>query len=159
VNPLPKHVRPRWRYLAVGLESWPDADVDRTAFQRGLWRAARELLGDPGGADAALRVFEFRFEEGSGEAIVRARRGEVDAARAALACLAELDGHPVGVRVRGVSGTVRACEERYLNSAGGETDRRDVAFAGGRRPARSRGELLDVRIGGAFVGATGLDLE
>ena len=28
---LPKYLRPRWRYLGVGIESWPDADVDRGA--------------------------------------------------------------------------------------------------------------------------------
>ncbi|MFC6754912.1 ribonuclease P, partial [Halorubrum tibetense] len=33
---LPKHLRPRWRYLALGIEAWPDADVDRRAFQRAL---------------------------------------------------------------------------------------------------------------------------
>jgi len=45
---LPKHIRPRWRYLAVEIEAAPDADIDRGAFQRALWYAAGNLLGDVG---------------------------------------------------------------------------------------------------------------
>ncbi len=111
---LPKHLRPRWRYLAVGLETSPDAAVSRGAFQRAVWYAAGNLLGDPGSADADLRVLRFSFGDGEGEAVVRARRGEVGPARAALACVAEVDGEPVGVHVRGVSGTLRGCTEKYL---------------------------------------------
>ena len=43
---LPKHLQPRWRYLAVELEAWPDADFDRRDFQRSVWFAAQNLLGD-----------------------------------------------------------------------------------------------------------------
>jgi ribonuclease P/MRP protein subunit POP5 len=113
---LPKHLQPRWRYLAVGLEAWPDADITRNDFQRAVWYAAGNLLGDPGSADADLRVLHFDFEDGAGEAVVRVRRGEVGPARAALACVHEVDGDPVGLHVRGVSGTIRACEEKHLTS-------------------------------------------
>jgi ribonuclease P/MRP protein subunit POP5 len=116
VKHLPKHLRPKWRYLAVGLESWPDAEFSRRDFQRHLWYAGQNLLGDPGSADADLRVFSFEYGGGAGEAVVRTRRDTVDEARAALACIDEIDGQPLGVFVRGVSGTVRACEENYLSS-------------------------------------------
>lgn len=111
---LPKHLRPRWRYLAVGLESAPDADLDRSAFQGELLDATRTLLGDPGSAEVALSVLDFAFADGAGHAVVRTRRGEVERARAVVACLHEVGDVPVGVHVRGVSGTVRACEEKYL---------------------------------------------
>ncbi len=77
---LPKHIRPHWRYLAVGLEAWPDADIDRRSFQRSIWFAAQNLLGDAGSADADLTVFSFEFEDGEGEALVRVRRGHTDEA-------------------------------------------------------------------------------
>jgi ribonuclease P/MRP protein subunit POP5 len=111
---LPKNLRPRWRYLAVELEAASDVDIDRDAFQRAAWHAAGTLLGDPGSADADLRVLRFSFESGAGEAVVRVRHGEVGSGRAALACVATVDGHPVGLHVRGVSGTIRACEEKHL---------------------------------------------
>ncbi|MFB6097383.1 MAG: Rpp14/Pop5 family protein [Haloferacaceae archaeon] len=134
---LPKHLRPRWRYLAVGIRTRAGADLDRRGFQRELWFAAQNLLGDPGSADAGLSVLRFAFDPdvdpgtsavdagadaatgddadrlGRGEAIVRVRRGEVDPARAALACVDAVDDYAVGLRVRGVSGTLRACEEKH----------------------------------------------
>ena len=156
---LPKHLRPRWRYLAVAVESWPDADVDRAAFQRELWYAGQNLLGDPGSADADLTVLDFEFADGYGETVVRARRGHADDARAAVACVDEVNGHPVGVAVRGTSGTVRACEEKYLGRRRELFERRKVAFEDDRRVAYGRNGAVDVRLDGSFAGATELDFE
>jgi len=158
VKHLPKHLRPRWRYLAVGVESWPDASLSRGAFQRELWYAAQNLYGDAGSADADLTVLDFSFADGRGETVVRARRGEVDRARAALACVDEIGGRPVGLRVRGVSGTVRSCSERYLNRRTGKSDERNVVFSNERRPAVVVDDAVDVRGPDGFVGATQLDL-
>ncbi|WP_436910707.1 Rpp14/Pop5 family protein [Halosimplex marinum] len=155
---LPKHLQPRWRYLAVGLEAWPDAEIGRRAFQRELWFAAQNLVGDAGSAEADLSVVRFAFEEGAGHAIVRARRGEVGRARAVLSCLDAVDGAAVGVRVRGVSGTVRACEEKYIRRRPEPTDQRNVVFENAERRAVGRDGRIDVRADDAFVGATELDL-
>ena len=156
---LPKHLRPRWRYLAVGLEAWPDADFDRRDFQRSIWFSAQNLLGDAGSADADCKVLQFDFGDGTGEAIVRARHGHARQARAALACVDEIDGDPVGLRVRGISGTVRACEEKYLGADGQFPDERNVVFGDAQRSAVERDGLLDVRTDGAFAGTTELDFE
>lgn len=170
---LPKHLQPRWRYLAVEVESPPDAAFDREAFQRACWYAAGNLLGDPGSADADLSVLRFRRPGGSPEgedgdvqtdvagaeatAIVRVRRDEVTRGRAALACVARVDGTPVRTRVRGVSGTVRACEEKYLNPPRGVIQERTVAFAGADRPASVRGRRVDIELADGCAGATELD--
>jgi len=156
---LPKHLQPRWRYLAVGLEAWPDADVSRSGFQRAVWYAAGNLLGDPRSADADLRLLRFEFADGAGEAIVRARRGEVGPARAALACVSEVDGQPIGVHVRGVSGTIRACEERYLGRRAGVRAERRVVFENDRRRGYVRDDRVDVAGPKGFAGATELDLD
>jgi ribonuclease P/MRP protein subunit POP5 len=156
---LPKHLRPRWRYLAVGIEAWPDADLDRRSFQRNVWFAGQNLLGDAGSADADLRLLSFEFEEGEGEALVRARRGHAERARAALACIDEVGGDPVGVFVRGISGTVRGCEEKYLGRRRELSGERSVVFADAKRAAVERDGLVDVRLDGAFAGATELDFE
>jgi len=157
VKHLPKHLRPRWRYLAVGLESWPEADLSRGPFQRELWYAAQNLLGDTGSADADLTVVRFAFGGGTGEALVRVRRDEVDRARAALSCVSAVDGDPVGLRVRGVSGTIRAGEESYLGRAGGFVDESAVELARsgltGRGMRRDDG-AVDVSVESGFVAAT-----
>ncbi|WP_435347225.1 Rpp14/Pop5 family protein [Haloarchaeobius sp. HRN-SO-5] len=156
---LPKHIRPRWRYLAVGLESTPDAQLSRSTFQRDLWYAAQNLLGDAGSADADCTVVRFDFDGGTGEAVVRARHGHTTQARAALACLASVDGHDVGLHVRGISGTIRACEEKYLGRPSEAPTQRTVAFEDEDRPAFVHDDVLDVRVDGRFVGATHLDFE
>ena len=116
---LPKHLRPRWRYLVVELSTLEGASIERRSFQRECWYAAQNLLGDPGSAAADLRVVDFRFneEDGEGEAVVRARHGEADAARAAIACVDAVDGVRVGLSVRGVSGTIRAATEKFCRLA------------------------------------------
>lgn len=159
MSPLPKHLRPRWRYLAVDLEAWPDADLDRGAFQRECWYTAQNLVGDVGSARADLRVLGFEFAEGRGEAVVRTRHDAVAEARAALACVDDVDGHPVRVTVRGVSGTVRACEEKYLGRGGEPPRQSTVVFEDAARDAVTRGRRVDVRTDRAFAGATRLDLE
>lgn len=155
----PKHLRPRFRYLAIGLRSWPDAALTRSGFQEAAWRACRSLLGDAGSAGVHLRVLTFEFADGRGEAVIRVTRGQVEPARGALACIGEIDGDPVGLRVRGVSGTVRACEENYLRNQREPTDQSQVAFDGATRRAWRAGNEVDVRVDDAYVGATPLDLQ
>jgi ribonuclease P/MRP protein subunit POP5 len=113
VRHLPKHLRPRYRYLWVRIEAWPDADIDRRAFQAAVWVEARGLLGDAGSAAVDPTVSRFRFVDGGGTAVVRVRRDEVDRGRAALACVASVDDERVGIRVVGTSGTIHAGEEKY----------------------------------------------
>ena len=156
---LPKHLRPRWRYLGVAVETWPDADFDRRAFQREAWYAAQNLLGDAGSADLDLSVLRFELADGEGVAVVRTRRGEEDRARAALACVTDVDGAPVGVRVRGTSGTVRACEEKYIRRRREPPDQRHVVFEDAETTAVVRDGSVDVRTDDAFAGATTLDLQ
>jgi ribonuclease P/MRP protein subunit POP5 len=158
VKHLPKHLRPRWRYLAVGLESWADADVDRRSFQRELWFAAQNLVGDAGSAELDASVLYFSFEDGDGEAVIRVRRGEVERLRAVLATLSGVDGEPIGLSVRGVSGTVRACEEKYIRRPEIRIEERTVAFAGSDRPAVARDDRVDVDLPDGRVGATALDI-
>lgn len=155
---LPKHLRPKWRYLAVGLETWPDAHLSRSDFQRHLWYAGQNLLGDPGSADADLRVFSFQHADGVGEAVVRTRRDTVEEARAALACLAEINGQDVGVFVRGVGGTVKSCEEKYLGRRPEVSGENRVVFENADRAAVTRDGCVDIQVGDAQIGATDIDV-
>ncbi|MFB6300503.1 MAG: Rpp14/Pop5 family protein [Halobacteriales archaeon] len=156
---LPKHLRPRYRYLGVSIETWPDTDLDRRTVQAALWDQARSLLGDIGSADVDLRVIQFQFADGAGEMIVRTTHRQVGTARAALACVDRVDGDPIGLAVEGISGTVRACKEKHMRTRQkAETEKR-VVFGNAARTAIQRSDRVDVRIDDAFTGATTLDLE
>ena len=156
---LPKHARPRWRYLAVEVRSVPDAVLTRGVVQAAIQNAVRTLLGDVGDAKTELRVLHFAFERGRGDAVIRTHRDTVDEARAALATLTTIDEHEIGLRVLGISGTVRACEEKYLGHDTESFAENTVVFEGEERPAVSRDMDIDVRVDDAFIGATRLDLE
>jgi ribonuclease P/MRP protein subunit POP5 len=166
---LPKHLRPRRRYLGVTIESWPDARIDRRAFQGTLWESARTLLGDAGSADCDPTVVRFRFEDGCGEAIVKVRREHREQGRAALACVRRIDGHPVGLRVWATSGTIRGCVAQRPTGKGSADERENgadhplrreanVRFeGGGRRAVHKPGDRLDIDGEEGWVGATVAD--
>jgi len=156
---LPKHLRPRYRYLAIGIESWPDATFDRRAVQREIWNETRALLGDPGSAAVDPTVLRFDREGADALAIVKVRRDTVDEARAALACIDAVDGDPVGLRVRGASGTVRACEEKYLGGPPEPSEERTVVYQRQEHTAIVRSPRVDVQTGAGFLGATESDCE
>lgn len=159
MSPLPKHLRQRWRYLAVGIETWPETDFDRGTFQRTLWYAAQNLLGDAGSADLDLTVQRFTLDGGTGEAMIRTPRGETDRARAVVASVAEVEGNEVGLRVRGVSGTVRACSEKYMGRRAERPDQRHVVLRDAERSAFVSSDRVDARTDNGFLGATTLDLQ
>lgn len=154
---LPKHLQPRWRYLAVEIETWPDASLGRRAVQRAVWHAAQNLLGDPGSAAADMTLVRFKHTDGTGHAIVRVRRGHTDEARAALACIDTVDGTPIGLKITGTSGTVRACAEKYIRDPPESPEQRRVAFENADRDAVARGRRVDVSVEERFVGATDFD--
>jgi len=156
---LPKHLQPRYRYLAVDIETLPAATVEREAFQRALWFSAQNLLGDADSAALDLAVLQFDHRDGWGRAVVRTRRDTVQRARAAVATVDSVDGAAVGLRVRGVSGTVRGCEEKYMSRPPERSEERHVAFEGTEQSAVVRGSRVDVRTDGAAIGATTTDLE
>ena len=156
---LPKHLQPRWRYLVVRFETWPDATVERGAFQRELWYAAQNLLGDVGSAAVDLTVVRFDGWTGGGEAIVRVRRGKTDRARAIVACVDVIGSDPVGLRIAGASGTVRACEEKYMRGAPERTEQRHVTVGDATQSVVVRDGRVDYRTNDGFTAGTQLDIE
>lgn len=158
MKPLPKHLRPRWRYLAVELETWPEAVLDRRTLQDEFWRAGRSLLGDTGSAEARLEVVHFSFDRGRGVCIVRVHRGAERRARAALACVQRVNGEPLGLRITGTSGTIRGAREKYLGRHREATGERTVVFEDDERSAVAYPDGVDLRLDDSFAGATNLDL-
>lgn len=159
MKPLPKHLRPRWRYIALEVTTWSDVHISRESFQRELWYSGQNLLGDPGGADAVLSVVHYEFEAGMADVLVKVRREETDRARAAIACVHEVEDIDVGIRVLGISGTMRAAEENYLGRHELAVDERNVVFDQDDRVGIIRGDVVTVKLETERVGATKLDLE
>lgn len=156
---LPKHLQPRYRYLALEIETWPDSDLDASSLESAIRTSVRRLLGDVGNATTALSVVRFRFDEGVGDAVIRTRRGCESTARAAIACVTTVGGAPIGLSVVGISGTVRACSEKYIGERPEPVTERNVVYGSAQRAAWCRDDRVDIRTNGAFTGATNLDVE
>ena len=129
------------------------------SLQRQIWFSAQNLLGDPGSADAVLEVVRGEIWAGGGEALVQVRRGEVDRARAAIACVDSIEDDPVRITVRGVSGTIRAGEEKYIRGPPDALREEQVVFDEESRTGFRTDDLVDISVSDSFVGATHLDLE
>lgn len=155
---LPKHLRPRWRYLAVVLECWGERTITRRDFQGTLWREARSLVGDIGSAAVSLDVVRFTHEGGRGSAIVRVHRDALTEARAIIATVSHVDDEPISASIRGVSGTIRACEENYLGIAREGTSHEVIALEDVETPAVIRSQAVDVDHDSIRLGATTLDI-
>ena len=156
VKHLPKHLQPRWRYLGVAVESWPDTTVERDGFQRALWHSAQHLLGDPGSGALELSVLRCQAGPGWARAVVRTRRGERDRARAVLACVDTVDGDPVGLRAQPVSGTIRDRYENYIGDPRAPRKERDVTFADADPPAGAPGDPAAWQVHNRITPATAL---
>ena len=159
MTPLPKHLRQRRRYLGIELCGWPNTQLTRTGLEQALRTTSQELLGDVGAATVPLSVLSFIWDDGAGEAVVRTTRESVEEAEAVIATLTTVDDDELACHVRGVSGTVRGCEEKYLGRHTESTRESTVVFEGAERSAVRRRDAIDIRIDDAFVGATSLDLE
>lgn len=155
---VPKHLRPRWRYLAIEVETWMGEAVEREALQATLWHATRSLLGDVQSATIELDLVRYTFEDGLGYGMLRVSRGRVDAVRAVLATVDAVDGTPVRLGVRGVSGTMKACEENYLGIDRQAVTHEIVTLDTVETRASVRAEAVDIDLETGCVGATNLDL-
>ncbi len=155
---LPKHLRPRWRYLGLELETAAQDDIERRTFQSALWKAARSLRGDVESARMGLDVIRFECTDGYGTAIIRIHRGTESDARGVIATLDSVDGTPIRATVRGVSGTIRACEENYLRIAREAPSHEVIALDDVEGPAIVRTPAVDIETDSTPIGATTLDI-
>ncbi|MCX2817964.1 MAG: ribonuclease P/MRP protein subunit POP5 [Methanobacteriota archaeon] len=150
---LPKSLRPRNRYVFFEAETLPDASFGEHDLRRALWFEAQNLYGDVTSAETRAKLVEYDGDDATlGAGVVRCDHDGVEETRAALACIDKVQGDPVGIRVVGVSGTLKAGRDRY----GGTPETRETTVDGS--PAWERGDVVDVRTDDGFMCGTHHDL-
>ena len=145
---LPKSLRPRNRYVFFEVETLPDASFGEHDLRRALWFEAQNLYGDVKSAETRAELLEYDGYTTLGLGVVRCAHDRVEETRAALACVDEVRDDPVGVRVVGVSGTLKAGRNRY-----GETPTAEETTVEDS-PAWRRGDALDLRTDDGFMCGT-----
>ncbi len=105
---LPPTLRPQRRYLAFEVIS--EKEVTRESLLREIFPAASSLLGDLVSSQCEIRLLDFNYPFG----ILRCLRGSEELTRTVLCIITSIDGSPALIRVLGVSGTILAATEKYI---------------------------------------------
>ncbi len=106
-------MRPKRRYLAV--EVIGSTRLDRKTFVSEIVRSHLRFAGEKGFQTSSPWVVSFNEEDQRG--IVRTLLAGLDDLRASLAMITTVDGEPVILRTLGVSGTIRACEDKFIRKS------------------------------------------
>jgi ribonuclease P/MRP protein subunit POP5 len=101
-------LRDRRRYIAFELEA--EDRVGRAELVGEIRAAQATLFGDYGAAKNRLRVVSFDGRFG----LIRCSHTRMEECRALLATVQSIGGTRVAVRVRGISGTIKAATEKYI---------------------------------------------
>lgn len=109
---LPSSLREKQRYLVY--EVIADEPVSFGAVVDAVWQESLSLLGERGVAEADLWIMKDMFDADLQRGGIRVRKDAVDAVRAALALITEIEEHPVTVHVLGVTGTMKSAREQYF---------------------------------------------
>lgn len=158
MKPIPKHLRPRYRYIVVSLESWCNSIIDKTSFQQSIWVSANRLFGDLGSAKSDLYLVSFEFHNGMGYGIIRTRRDSLHLARSSISCISSINDCSIGILVLGIGGTLKSCRQKYLPVLKKSLVMGEVTFEGNSYPSISYGEYIDIEIDNDFIGATNMDI-
>ncbi|MHC1579736.1 MAG: Rpp14/Pop5 family protein [Candidatus Alkanophagales archaeon] len=114
---LPPSLREKKRYLVFEVLS--EGEVERGEFLKELWNSLYSLFGETVASGCKLWLIDFGregvfegFEVYTG--IVRCAHKRTDEVRAALACIPSVGGKRVSIRVRGISGTIKAARRKFI---------------------------------------------
>ncbi len=144
--------------MVVSIESWPTANIDKRTFQHAIWTSTSRLFGDNGAATADLFLIRFEFSDGSGWGIIRTPRDALHMAKSSLACISQINEFPIGILIKGVSGTIKTCEEKYLSDLPTSIVSKELFFNNKLSSCFIRENSVDIKIDNDFIGATHLDV-
>ena len=110
---LPPTLRERRRYLAFELIS--EREIDKRELLKEIRDSVYSLYGDTGASESKMWLIEYGKDEDAeggtdrcrGVGILRCAHNKVEEVRAALACIHSASGVRLGIRVIGISGTIK----------------------------------------------------
>jgi ribonuclease P/MRP protein subunit POP5 len=101
-------LRLRRRYIAFEVDS--EEFVQPAKLKAEMNHAQQSLLGDLGASENRLRLISFDGRYG----LLRCSYTRVEESRMVLATMHSVDGVRIALRVRGISGTIKAATEKYI---------------------------------------------
>jgi ribonuclease P/MRP protein subunit POP5 len=110
---LPPSLRERRRYLVFEVMS--ERELSKKELLREIREAMFSLYGDVGVSESGIRLIGYQNEKGTnrGVGIVRCAHTKVEGVRAAVASIHSVNGARLGIRVIGISGTIKGATRLY----------------------------------------------
>jgi ribonuclease P/MRP protein subunit POP5 len=105
---LPSSLRRRKRYIVF--EVLCEVSIRMEELIKAIWGSSHSLYGDVGMSELDLRLITFDDKR----AIIRCARDKIEETRAVLAAIDNVSGHPVGIYVLGISGTIKGAKKRLI---------------------------------------------
>ena len=108
---LPPSLRGRRRYIVFEVIS--ERGIDKKALLKEIWDSIYSLYGDVGASESKLWLIGYGYDKrkdrdiGRDRGILRCAHDKVEEVRAALACIHSVNEAKVGIRVIGISGTIK----------------------------------------------------
>jgi len=105
--------RERKRYLVFEVIS--EREIDKRELLKEIWRSVYSLYGDVGASESKIWLIGYDkkkdgdtgIDVSEGMGILRCAAYKVEEVRAALACIYSVNEARVGIRVVGISGTIK----------------------------------------------------
>ena len=156
-------LRDRRRYIAFELEA--EYGIERKDLLGEVYSSQMSLLGDIGASEDQLVLVAFDGRFG----LIRCSHKRVEECRAVLATVSSVGSTRVAIRVRGVSGTIKAATEKYIPQSilQAYDDKRKIDWPVSGSVAHVLGCEIDIcpdsqeitgRSGTMYVGLTSFDL-
>jgi len=106
---MPPTLRERRRYIVFEVMS--EREIDKRELLKEIWNSVYSLYGDVGASKSKIWLIGYDEKKGTdigiGRGILRCAHDKVEEVRAALACIHSVNDARVGIRVIGISGTIK----------------------------------------------------
>ena len=102
-------MREKTRYLKFKVHS--EENIELSDFVNSFWDKSIAYLGSRTLSDASPWIIANKFDEEKQEGVIRVKREEIDAVRAALTLIRKFNGQEGFVEVLKISGAVRGVSE------------------------------------------------
>lgn len=115
---LLKSLRPKKRYIFCEIQHWPNSKFEKEEVQTQIWFESQNLLGDIFSSEAWMELIYFNSEKGKEKDIfvIKCHHTKVEETKAVLACVDKIQGKKVGIRVLGISGTIKSGKRKFLEN-------------------------------------------
>jgi len=112
LKPILPTLREKKRYLAFEILSKSKIKA-HSDVSRAIWQGMLSFNGTRGVAQAGMQVLPEKYNDKRQRGIVRVNHKNVDALKAGLALIQDIDTAPVSIRSIGVSGSIKKAT-RYV---------------------------------------------